>query len=56
MSNPIPHSSLFVTPNSVAHLDELIRQLPATEHAIIYQYVMYAFNLAYKIIEDAKDQ
>lgn len=55
MDNPIPRSSLFVTPESLADLDEMIRQLPATERATVYQYVMYAFNLAHKLIEESKE-
>lgn len=58
MNNPIPryipHSSLFVTPKDLTELDVMIRQLPATEHATVYQYVMFAFNLAYKLIEESK--
>jgi hypothetical protein len=55
MNNPIPRSSLFVTPESLADLDEMIRQLPATERATVYQYVMFAFNLAHKLIEESKE-
>ena len=55
MDNPIPRSSLFVTPESLADLDQKIRQLPAEERATVYQYVMYAFNLAHKLIEESKE-
>ena len=52
MNNPIPRSSLFVTPESMADLDQMIRQLPATERATVYQYVMFTFNLAHKLVEE----
>lgn len=54
MQNPIPHSSLFVTPKSVEDLDSFIRQLPDNERPLAYHYTMLAFNLAYKMVEDAK--
>jgi len=55
MDNPIPRSSLFVTPESFADLDRMIRQLPYNERGTIYQYVMYAFNLAHKLVEESKE-
>jgi hypothetical protein len=55
MDNPIPRSSLFVTPESLADLDRMIRQLPYNERATVYQYVMYAFNLAHKLVEESKE-
>jgi hypothetical protein len=55
MNNPIPRSSLFVTPESMTDLDQMIQQLPATERATVYQYVMFAFNLAHKLVEESKE-
>ena len=55
MDNPIPRSSLFVTPDSLNDLDQMIGQLPATERATVYQYVMFAFNLAHKLVEESKE-
>jgi len=55
MNNPIPRSSLFVTPESMADLDRMIRQLPYNERGTIYQYVMHAFNLAHKLVEESKE-
>ncbi len=55
MDNPIPRSSLFVTPESLADLDQMIQQLPAEERATVYQYVMFAFNLAHKLVEESKE-
>ena len=45
----IPYSSLFATPESLTALDEQIRQLPAEQRSIAYQYTMLAFNLAHKL-------
>jgi len=55
MNNPIPRSSLFVTPESLDALDQMIRLLPTNERGTIYQYVMYAFNLAHKLVEESKE-
>lgn len=55
MNNPIPHSSLFITPESLDQLDEYIRSLPQSERPIAYKFTMYAFNLAHKLIEDQKE-
>ena len=56
MSNPIPRSSFFFTPQSIDEFNERIRMLPSDDQAIVYRYVMEAFNLSHKLIEDAKDQ
>jgi hypothetical protein len=55
MKNPIPHSSLFVTPESMQDLDSYIQDLSKPEQAIAYRFTMYALNLAYKMVEDAKN-
>jgi hypothetical protein len=52
--NPIPHSSLFGTPESLEALDAQIRQLSESEKAIAYTYTMLAFNYAYKLVEQNK--
>ena len=55
MSNPIPRSSLFGTPESLEALDKQIRLLSTdAERAIAYHYTMLAFNLAYKLVEQEK--
>jgi hypothetical protein len=51
MTNPIPHSSLFATPEDLYSLDLAIKQLSSSEQAIAYHYTMLAFNLAHKMIE-----
>ena len=56
MSDPIPRSSFFYTPQSLDEFNERIRMLPSDDQAIVYRYVMEAFNLSHKLIEDAKDQ
>ena len=55
MNNPIPRSSLFVTPESLNDLDQMIRLLPTKERGTVYQYVMFAFNLAHKLVEESKE-
>ena len=54
MSNPIPRSSLFGTPESLVALQEQIAQLPPEQKSIAYLYTMLAFNLAYKLVEQEK--
>ena len=54
--SPIPHSSLFVTPESLADLDFMIRELSNdAERSIAYRYTMYAFNLAHKLVKDEQE-
>ncbi len=54
--NPIPRSSLFGTPEDLTALDPQIRSSSTgTERAIAYHYTMLAFNLAYKMVEEAKE-
>ncbi len=52
--SPIPKSSLFVTPESLDQLDEMIRQLPAKQRSLAYHFSMLSFNLANKLVEDEK--
>ena len=55
MINLIPRSSLFGTPEDLHALDLQIRTLGTDEErSIAYQYTMYAFNLAHKMIEAEK--
>ena len=54
--NPIPRSSLFATPENLEALDRQIRLLNTeNERAVAYLYSMLAFNLAYKMVEEAKE-
>ena len=55
MNNPIPKSSFFATPSSLEDLDLMIRQLPSDQRSIAYQYTMFAFNLAYSMVEKEKE-
>ena len=55
-TDPIPHSSLFHTPESTYELDLMIRKLSREEQAIAYRYTMLAFNLAHKLTQDAKNE
>ena len=54
LTDPIPHSRLFHTPESTYELDCMIKNLSQREQAIAYQYTMLAFNLAHKLVQDAK--
>ena len=55
MTNPIIHSSLFGTPESLEALDQQIRNLSTdAERVVAYTYAMLAFNYAYKLIEQEK--
>ena len=51
----IPRSSLFYTPQSTCELHEMIKKLSLEEQHVAYQYSMFAFNLAYKLTQDAKN-
>lgn len=55
LTSPIPYSSLFATPESLEALDEQIRQLPASQRGLAYQYTMMAFNLAHKLTRQAEE-
>lgn len=52
LSTPIPHSSLFHTPESTYELDCMIKQLSREEQAIAYRFTMLAFNLAHKLTKE----
>lgn len=54
MQNPVPRSSLFATPVDEASLDAYIRRLPKHDQAMAYTVAMMTFNLAHKMVEDAK--
>ena len=53
LTDPIPHSSLFHTPESTYEFDCMIRELSREEQALVYRYTMMAFNLAHKLVQDA---
>ena len=56
MTDPIPHSSLFYTPQSTYELDCMIKSLSREEQAIAYRYTMLAFNLAHKLTQEATNE
>jgi len=57
MTDPIPHCSLFHTPQSTYELDMMIKCLGTdSERAIAYKYTMLAFNLAHKLTQDANNE
>lgn len=53
LTDPIPHSSLFYTPESTYELDTMIKELSREEQAIAYRFTMLAFNLAHKLTKEA---
>jgi hypothetical protein len=55
-TDPIPHSSLFYTPENTCELHQMIKQLPEREQAVAYQYTMFAFNLAHKLTKEATNE
>ena len=53
LTDPIPHSSLFYTPQSTYELDMMIKCLGTEqERAVAYKYTMLAFNLAHKLAKE----
>lgn len=52
----IPYSRLFYTPESLEELDKMIRQLPEKDRGLVYQYTMFTFNLANKLVTDERKQ
>jgi len=45
-----------VTPQSEAHLNDMISGLTPKEKALVYTYVTFTFNLCHKLVNDAIDQ
>ena len=57
LTDPIPHSSLFYTPQSTYELDMMIKCLSTEkERAVAYKYTMLAFNLAHKLTQEASNE
>lgn len=57
MSNPIPRSGLFVTPNSFEELMAMTENSSGddNERRLVYLGAMMALNLAHKLVEDQKE-
>lgn len=57
MSNPIPHSNLFVTPNSFEELMSMTENCTGdnNERRLVFLGAMMALNLAHKLVEDEKE-
>ena len=56
LTDPIPHSSLFHTPESTYELDCMIKELTREEQVIAYRFTMLAFNLAHKLTQEASNE
>jgi len=52
VTNPIPKSKLFVTPQSEQDLFDRIEQLVGPDKALAYQIAMMTFNLSNKLVQD----
>jgi hypothetical protein len=57
MSNPIPRSGLFVTPESFEELMEMTQNCTGDdkERRLVFLGAMMALNLAHKLIEEQKE-
>ena len=54
MTNPIPHSNLFVTP-TLEEVQSFIDALPQKERANANLVFMFTLNAAHQLVEDAVD-
>jgi hypothetical protein len=54
MTNPIPHSSMFATPDSLDDLMTYIENYSGNERAVAMVCSMMALNLAHKLVEQEK--
>jgi hypothetical protein len=52
VSNPIPKSKLFVTPEDENDLFARLEQFSGAEKALAFQVAMMTFNLCNKLVED----
>ena len=52
VTNPIPRSGLFATPDSVDALTAYIEQMTGPEKALAYTIAMMTFNLSNKLVQD----
>ena len=53
MKNPIPHSNLFVTPNSLEDLLFMTENVSNdNERRLVYFGAMMALNLSHKLVEE----
>jgi hypothetical protein len=54
MKNPIPHSNLFVTPDSFEELLSMTENCTANdnERRLVYLGAMMALNLSHKLVEE----
>jgi hypothetical protein len=51
VNNPIPRSGFFATP-TLEDLQARIEQLPASQKALVYTYVMQTLNACNQLVED----
>jgi len=52
VTNPIPRSGFYATPEDFVKLTQVIEALSPQERALVYPYVMMALNTCNKAVED----
>jgi hypothetical protein len=52
VSNPIPKSNLFATPDSLGDVQEFIAGLPKGQQANANLVLMYTLNICHQLVED----
>ena len=52
VENPIPKSNLWVTPNSIQELYEMLDQYNGQEAALAMHVMMLTLNTCNKVVED----
>jgi hypothetical protein len=55
MTNPIPKNNLFATPESAEAFAEYLMSFSGAERTVAFTAAQMAFNLAHKLIEEAKE-
>lgn len=53
MTNPIPRTGFFATPNSYDELIDYITQFSGSERALAMTIACMSLNLAHKLVEQA---
>ena len=56
MKNPIPHTGLWTTPESVDQLFEYCNRFSGSEKTVALNIAMMALNLAHKLTQQVLDK
>lgn len=54
MSNPIPHSNIFATPENFQELEEHLNSYDGATKGAVWMAAMLTLNLAHKLVEESK--